>query len=100
MSKKDLFDDSTMTFGEHLEALRFHLWKAIVGLVIGTVAAFFFSERVIIAIQRPVTTAMERQFNKPADTVEKSFLESFKDWWVSLSANSATASEGERKTDP
>jgi len=22
MSKKDLFDDSTMTFGEHLEALR------------------------------------------------------------------------------
>ena len=22
---KDLFDDSTMTFGEHLEVLRFHL---------------------------------------------------------------------------
>src|SRR5262245_22680113 len=100
MSKKDLFNDSTMTFGEHLEALRFHLWKAIVGLVIGTVAAFFFSERVIIAIQRPVTAAMEKQFNKTPDTVEKSLLESFKDWWASVSNKSAVNPDAEKKVDP
>ena len=41
MTDKDLFDDSTMTFGEHLEALRMHLWKAIVGWLIATVAAFW-----------------------------------------------------------
>jgi sec-independent protein translocase protein TatC len=100
MSKKDLFDDTTMTFGEHLEALRFHLWKAIVGLVIGTVAAFFFSERVIIAIQRPVTAAMVQAFNKTPDAVDKSLLESFKDWWASLSSKSAVPSEGAKKVDP
>jgi len=100
MSKKDLFDDTTMTFGEHLEALRFHLWKAIVGLVIGTVAAFFFSERVIIAIQRPVTEAMIRAFNKTPDAVDKSLLESFKDWYASLSSKSAVSSEVEKKADP
>ena len=55
MSKKDLFDDSTMTFGEHLEVLRVHLWRAIIGLVICTIGAFFFSEHIIIAIQAPVS---------------------------------------------
>ena len=54
MSKKDLFNDSTMTFGEHLEVLRVHLWKAIVGLVIGSIVAFYFSLDVIIAIQTPI----------------------------------------------
>ena len=58
MADKDLFDDSTMTFGEHLEVLRVHLWKAIIGLLIGTIAAFYFSNHVIVALQRPVTKAM------------------------------------------
>jgi len=31
MADKDLFDDSTMSFGEHLEALRYHLIMAIIG---------------------------------------------------------------------
>ena len=34
---KDLFDDSTMSFGEHLEALRTHLIRAIIGLVIAAI---------------------------------------------------------------
>ncbi len=82
MSKKDLFDDSTMSFGEHLEVLRHHLWKAIIGLVIGTVAAFFFSNYVIVAIQRPVTEAMQARFEKPEGTIEKSQWESLQDSWA------------------
>jgi len=102
MSKKDLFDDTTMTFGEHLEALRFHLWKAIVGLVIGTVAAFFFSNYVIIAIQRPVTDAMRKYTNKTPETIDKSLVQSFKDWWVSLSRKGTDGASGETdaKADP
>lgn len=81
MSKKDLFDDSTMTFGEHLEVLRVHLWKAIVGLVIGSIVAFYFSRDVIIAIQTPINTAMHDVFVvKPVDTAEKSQWEAIKDW--------------------
>jgi sec-independent protein translocase protein TatC len=33
---KDLFDDTTMTFGEHLEELRIRLWRAIIGLCLVT----------------------------------------------------------------
>jgi sec-independent protein translocase protein TatC len=84
MSKKDLFDDSTMTFGEHLEVLRYHLWRAIIGLVIGTVAAFFFSQHIIVGIQRPVTAAMEEKFDKPAETIEKSQWEALSDSWSRL----------------
>ncbi|MFN0056589.1 MAG: twin-arginine translocase subunit TatC [Planctomycetales bacterium] len=62
MAQKDLFDDTTMTFGEHLEVLRIHLWKAIIGLAIGSTAAFFFSNHIIVAIQKPVTTVMEEKF--------------------------------------
>lgn len=82
MAKKDLFDDSTMTFGEHLEALRIHLWRAIVGLVIGTVAAFFFSDHIIRAIQKPVVAAMNDVFSTaPEGKIEKSQWESVKDWF-------------------
>src|SRR5260370_33943093 len=84
MSKKDLFDDSTMTFGEHLEALRYHLWKAIIGLVIGTVAAFFFSQYIIVGIQRPVTAAMDYRFGRPKDLIEKSQWEALGESWTRL----------------
>jgi sec-independent protein translocase protein TatC len=56
---RDLFDDSTMSFGEHLEELRKYLWRAIVGLVIGTVIAFLFADKVLHAIQVPVVRAMK-----------------------------------------
>lgn len=102
MSKKDLFDDSTMTFGEHLEVLRVHLWRAIVGLVIGTVAAFFFSNYVIVAIQRPVTEAMRQLSNKTPETIDKSLLESFKDWYTHTFTKAAEspAEADLKKIDP
>src|SRR6516162_1327435 len=102
MAKKDLFDDSTMTFGEHLEVLRLHLWKAIVGLVIGTVAAFFFSNYVIVAIQRPVTDAMVQYTNKAPETIDKTLVQSFKDWWASLTRKDmvSAAAGDEKKPDP
>lgn len=34
-AKDDLFESSTMTFGQHLEELRRYLFKAILGLAIG-----------------------------------------------------------------
>ena len=104
MSKKDLFDDSTMTFGEHLEALRYHLWRAIIGLVIGSIVGFFISRSAIIAIQEPVNAAMIKVFApKPTGMIEKSQWESFKDWISSFSkAGSQTDSSTavENSVDP
>ncbi len=104
MSKKDLFDDTTMTFGEHLEALRYHLWRAIIGLVIGSVVAFYFSRDVIIAIQTPVDAAMHKVFLTPTGTVDKSLGESFLDWVKRLFGGSGseatTAAETPKPVDP
>lgn len=92
MADRDLFDDSTMTFGEHLEVLRIHLWKAIIGLVIGSTAAFFFSNHIIVAIQQPVNQVMEEKFGHRAvddlsvETDERNLLERVKDWWNGKSA--------------
>ena len=61
---RDLFDDSTMTFGEHLEVLRVHVWKALVGLVIGVVAALFFGDKIIGVLRQPIDDALRRN-NQP-----------------------------------
>ena len=44
---RDLFDDTTMTFGEHLEVLRGHIWKALIGVVIGVVISMFIGDKII-----------------------------------------------------
>ncbi|HEY3965723.1 MAG TPA: twin-arginine translocase subunit TatC [Planctomycetaceae bacterium] len=106
MSKKDLFDDSTMTFGEHLEVLRVHLWKAIVGLVIGTIIAFTFSRNIIVAIQVPVIEALDKHFGNPGTgAVEKGPWESFQDWMASFKKSkdevkAEQAAAAEKAADP
>lgn len=57
---KDLFDDSTMTFGEHLEVLRFHLIRAILGLAICVVFCLIFGENLVQLIRRPIDQALRR----------------------------------------
>ena len=55
---KDLFDDTTMSFGEHLEVLRIHLWKAIIGLVLCVIVALFFGTHVVAIIRAPLDAAL------------------------------------------
>ena len=64
---RDLFDDSTMTFGEHLEVLRVHVWRALLGLILGVVLALFFGDRIIDFLRTPIDNAL-RENNLP--TVE------------------------------
>jgi sec-independent protein translocase protein TatC len=64
--KDDLFDNSTMTFGEHLEELRGSLVKAIIWLVIGLCVGVYFANGVIRYIQKPLQEAIQ-QFNAERD---------------------------------
>ncbi len=66
MSKrsKDLFDDSVMTFGEHLEALRTHLWKALLGLGIAMCLCLWKGDIVVRIIQRPLEAALKKYGNE------------------------------------
>jgi sec-independent protein translocase protein TatC len=61
---EDLFRESTMTFGEHLEELRVCLFKAILGLVIGFIVGLTVGGDVAVLIQRPMTKALEDYYQK------------------------------------
>jgi sec-independent protein translocase protein TatC len=54
----DLFQGSTMTFGEHLEELRACLIRGAVGLVIGVVIGFFLGRPVVHLIEAPLRRAL------------------------------------------
>jgi len=67
---KDLFDDTAMSFGEHLEALRMHLWKAIIGAVICVVGCLFFAKHIVLVLQMPVDRALQ-MYHFPDTPYEK-----------------------------
>lgn len=56
---KDLFDDSVMTFGEHLEILRTHLIRAILGLFVAMAATLYYGESLVVFIRMPIDRALK-----------------------------------------
>ena len=69
---RDLFEDTTMSFGEHLEDLRTHLWRAIIGFVVAVIIALCIGKWVVewitIPAKGPLSGAMR-------DYREKKLLE-------------------------
>jgi sec-independent protein translocase protein TatC len=57
-SNKDLFDESRMSFGEHLDELRKALFLSAVGVAIGCAVGLFFAPHVIELLNRPLVKAM------------------------------------------
>ena len=64
--KDDLFENSTMTFGEHLEELRQCLVKAILWLAAGLIGGLFFADQVILFVKTPLEAAIQ-EFNADRD---------------------------------
>jgi len=65
MAKKptdDLFEKSTMTFGEHLEELRVCLFRGVIGIAAGCIIGFFIANWVVRFFQSPLERAMERYY--------------------------------------
>lgn len=58
----DLFEGSTMTFGEHLEELRVCLFRGVVGIAVGCLVGFFIANGVVNFFQGPLERAMERYY--------------------------------------
>ena len=70
---EDLFQDTTMTFGEHLEELRGALFKAVAGLAAGVIIGFFLGDWVVALIQRPLVGALGGFYQSKS-------IETFKAW--------------------
>ena len=56
----DLFNDSTMSFGEHLEELRGALGRSLVGLILGFLIGLFFAGDAVKFVSSPLENALSR----------------------------------------
>lgn len=64
---RDLFDDSTMTFGEHLEVLRTHVWRSLLGMMVGVIVCLFIGDKIVGFLRTPIDNAL-RKANMPTAT--------------------------------
>ncbi len=64
----DLFEKSSMTFGEHLEELRRALAKAMIWLGIGTALGLLLAERIVKFIETPLKGAITGYYVERAKT--------------------------------
>jgi sec-independent protein translocase protein TatC len=72
--KEDLFEGTKMTFGEHLEEFRVALFRAVAGLLIGTLIGFAISKRVVAWIEVPLKAALDEYYlNKAKSTLEAQY---------------------------
>ncbi|HEY4260268.1 MAG TPA: twin-arginine translocase subunit TatC, partial [Schlesneria sp.] len=95
-TEKDLFDDSTMTFGEHLEVLRTHLIRALLGLSICVILALMYGENLVRLIRQPVDAALRRAnfVAKVDDNVKGvTFWDSIKGWFLPPDTSAANLPE-------
>jgi len=66
---EDIFKDSTMTFGEHLEELRRCLFKAVLGLIAGVIFGLFIGGWVVEVITAPLAKALTSYYQ--TDSLER-----------------------------
>lgn len=59
---EDLFEGSTMTFGEHLDELRGVLFRSLIGLLICVVIGFLIADQVVTKIQGPLRAALQKHY--------------------------------------
>ncbi|MFM8574164.1 MAG: twin-arginine translocase subunit TatC [Pirellula sp.] len=64
MKGDDLFEKSSMTFGEHLEELRIALVKSSIWLALGLIVGILLATRVVSYMQGPLEKSLENFYKK------------------------------------
>jgi sec-independent protein translocase protein TatC len=65
----DYFAPTKMSFGDHIEELRNHLWRAVYGFLIALFASFFFGHILLGWITEPVKSELEAFYNRRVDRI-------------------------------
>jgi sec-independent protein translocase protein TatC len=69
---EDFFAETRMTFGDHLEELRLHLWRAVAGFGVALILSFFIGKAAVDFITAPVKQQLREFYNR---RVEKTMRE-------------------------
>jgi sec-independent protein translocase protein TatC len=64
----DFFADTRMSFADHIEDLRSHLWRAIKGFLVAMVFSFFIGRAVVEYITAPVKEQLREFYNRRVKT--------------------------------
>jgi sec-independent protein translocase protein TatC len=72
---EDMFAETRMSFGDHLEELRTHLWRAIKGFVLAMIVALCFGNYVVQFITAPVEDQLHRFYERAARKRSRALLE-------------------------
>ena len=70
-SDEDLFKDSTMSFGEHLDELRSALFKSVLAITLGFFIGLWAGNWVVARLQDPLKKALEKYY---IDQAEADFM--------------------------
>lgn len=87
-----------MSFGDHLESLRVHLWKALIGLAICVVGALFIGHKIVEVVRAPIDSAL-KEYNldklprENESETEKVQKESIEELIVSLGSKTEPTAE-------
>ncbi len=65
--EEDLFEGTTMTFGEHLDELRVALFRSLLGLVIGFLLGLLIANKVVHWITVPLKAALNEHYETVAE---------------------------------
>lgn len=72
----DMFEETRMSFGDHLEDLRKHLIRAVVGFVICMIASFFIAPQVLVFIAKPVDRQLAAYWKRYYATQHEKLIKS------------------------
>lgn len=67
----DFFAETRMSFGDHIEELRKHLWKAMYGFALALIFSFFIGRPVVDFITRPVKAELREFYNRRVEKTLK-----------------------------
>jgi len=88
LRSKDLFEDSSMSFGDHLEELRFYLIRALLGVILVSIFTLIFGNYLVAIVRAPIDRALIRQGlakYRVDDIGTDTFIERISKWSNSLS---------------
>src|SRR5687768_2352966 len=72
---EDMFADTRMSFGEHLEDLRLHLWRAFAGFLLAFLFSLLIGRPVLQFIARPVEEQLSRFYDQRVENVRTALEE-------------------------
>ncbi|MEZ6067223.1 MAG: twin-arginine translocase subunit TatC [Planctomycetaceae bacterium] len=81
IGSQDLFDDGTMSFGDHLEVLRVHVWKAILGIALAVGISLLYGRELVALMRQPIDAALAKYGDQLAVTDDLTTDEESPSFW-------------------